>query len=98
MSVPISQGKRKSPNLAPLSDDDVTVTKKTVLDPTSLGSLQLLSTAMHERGAARSELIKAIPAAKYYRCRALFLQHKPGDLDKVTAKNLKKVNEVEQEH
>ena len=98
MSVPISQGKRKSPNLAPLSDDDVTVTKKTVLDPTSLGSLQLLSTAMHERGAARSKLIKAIPAAKYYRCRALFLQHKPGDLDKVTAKNLKKVNEVEQEH
>ena len=51
-----------------------------------------------KEGAACSELTKAIPAAKHYCCRVLFLQHKHGDLDKATAKNLKNVNKVEQEH
>ena len=98
VSTPLPQGKRKSSLSAPLSDDDVAVTKKTVLDPTSLGSFQLFNTAMKEKGAARSELIKAIPAAKYYRCRALYLQHKYGDFTKTTAKNKKHANDVEQEH
>ena len=40
---------------------------------------------MKEKGAARSELIKANPGAKYYRFNVLFLQQKHGDLAKATA-------------